>query len=136
MKADLINETLIRKNSPIKDVTIISKFISYIGITQEMYIRRIFDKPLANELKSNVKVATQKDATGATYARNQTLILILVPAPSFYTVHQGVPSLWTAIVKEESPCATAKRPISLSKTLRYFFYKSTKYVTASNDNHL
>ena len=38
MEIVLINEALFTENSPIKENTIITKFVPYIGIAQKMYI--------------------------------------------------------------------------------------------------
>ena len=51
----LINEELFKENSPVKDDTIITKFVPYISIAQKIYIERILGKPLADELKEQIK---------------------------------------------------------------------------------
>lgn len=101
METLLINEDLFRENSPIKEDTIITKFVPYIGIAQKMYIERILGKPLTDELKEQIKTASQPGATGTEITpENQALILILAPALSFYAVYQGIPFHWAAIVNK------------------------------------
>jgi len=101
METILINEELFRENSPIKDDTIITKFVPYISIAQKIYIERILGKPLADELKAQVKEASKEGATGNEITpANQALILMLAPALSFYAVYQGIPFHWAAIVNK------------------------------------
>lgn len=101
MEVVLINEELFKENSPIKDDTIITKFVPYISIAQKMYLERILGKPLTDELKDQVKAASQQGATGDEITpENQALILILAPALSFYAVYQGIPFHWAAIVNK------------------------------------
>jgi hypothetical protein len=40
MEIILINEEIFKENSPIKDDTIITKFVPYLSIAQKMYIER------------------------------------------------------------------------------------------------
>jgi len=101
MEIILINEELFRENSPIKDNTVITKFIPYIGIAQKMYIEHILGKPLTDELKDQVKAAGGPDAAGDEITpANRALILALAPALSFYAVYQGIPFHWAAIVNK------------------------------------
>jgi hypothetical protein len=101
MEIILINEELFKENSPIKDDTIITKFVPYLSIAQKMYIERILGEPLTEELKDQVKAASRQDATGDEITpENQALILILAPALSFYAVYQGIPFHWAAIVNK------------------------------------
>lgn len=101
MEVVLINEALFTENSPIKDDTIITKFVPYIGIAQKIYIERILGKPLTDELKEQIRKASQKDTTGEEITKdNQALILALAPALSFYAVYQGIPFHWAAIVNK------------------------------------
>ena len=101
MEVVLINEELFKENSPIKDDTIITKFVPYISIAQKMYIERILGKPLTDELKDQVKAASRTGATSDKITpENQALILILAPALSFYAVYQGIPFHWAAIVNK------------------------------------
>lgn len=101
MEVVLINEELFRENSPIKDDTIITKFIPYLWIAQKIYIERILGDPLADELKDQVRAASRQDATGDEITpENQALIRELAPALSFYAVYQGIPFHWAAIVNK------------------------------------
>lgn len=101
MEIVLINEELFKENSPIKEDTIITKFVPYLGIAQKMYIERILGKPLTDELKDQIKAASRPGATGNEITpANQALILILAPALSFYAVYQGIPFHWAAIVNK------------------------------------
>lgn len=101
MEIVLINEELFRENSPIKDDTIITKFIPYLWIAQRIYIERILGEPLADELKEQVKEASRPGATGDEITpANQALIRALAPALSFYAVYQGIPFHWAAIVNK------------------------------------
>lgn len=101
MEVVLINEDLLKENSPIKDDTIIKEFIPYVNIAQKMYIERILGKPLTDELKDQIKAASRKDAAGEEITpENQALIVILAPALSFYTVYQGLPFHWASIVNK------------------------------------
>ena len=60
MEIVLINEELFRENGPIKEDTIITKFVPYINIAQKMYIERILGKPLTDELKDQIKARVRK----------------------------------------------------------------------------
>lgn len=100
MEIALINEELFKDNSPIKDDTIITKFIPYISIAQKMYIERILGRPLVDELRAQIKAATATPtpAENPITPDNQALIVMLAPALSFYAVYQGIPFHWAAIV--------------------------------------
>jgi hypothetical protein len=102
MEIALINEELFKENSPIKDDTIISKFVPYISIAQKMYIERILGRPLVEELKDQIKAASVTPAPDPNpiSADNQALIVMLAPALSFYAVYQGIPFHWAAIVNK------------------------------------
>lgn len=101
MEVVLINEELFKENSPIKEDTIITKFVPYINIAQKMYIERILGKPLTDELKDQIKTASRQDATGEEISpENQALILKIAPALSFYAVYQGLPFHWASIANK------------------------------------
>lgn len=101
MEVVLINENLFKENGPIKEDTIITKFVPYINIAQKMYIERILGKPLTDELKAQVKAATHPGASGNEITpANQALILKIAPALSFYAVYQGLPFHWASIVNK------------------------------------
>lgn len=93
MEVVLITEDLFKENSPIKDDTIVTKFVPYISIAQKMYIERILGRPLTDELKLQIKAANLTPV-------NQALILKLAPTLSFYAVYQGIPFHWAAIVNK------------------------------------
>lgn len=101
MEMVLINEELFKDNGPIKEDTIITKFVPYINIAQKMYIERILGTPLTNELKDQIKEASKEGATGDEITpKNQALILKIAPALSFYAVYQGLPFHWASIVNK------------------------------------
>lgn len=101
MEIVLINDQLFKDNGPIKEDTVITKFVPYINITQKLYIERILGKPLTEELKTQIRAASQKDATGEEITpENQALILKIAPALSFYAVYQGLPFHWASIVNK------------------------------------
>lgn len=99
MEILLINEDLFKDNSPIKEDTIITKFVPYINIAQKMYIERILGKPLTDGLKEQIKEGSKPDGTPVT-SENQALILKIAPALSFYAVYQGLPFHWASIVNK------------------------------------
>ena len=101
MEIVLINEELFKENGPVKEDTVITKFVPYISIAQKMYIERILGTPLTDELKDQIKAATQGDAKGDEITpENQALILKIAPALSFYAVYQGIPFHWASIVNK------------------------------------
>lgn len=101
MEMQLINETLFKDYSPIKEDTIITKFVPYINIAQKLYIEKILGKPLTEELQDQIKAASQEGATGDEITPdNQALILKIAPALSFYAVYEGLPSHWLSIVNK------------------------------------
>lgn len=101
MEIVLINERLFKDNGPIKEDTVITKFVPYINIAQKLYIERILGKPLTEELKKQITAASQKEANGEEITpENQALILKIAPALSFYAVYQGLPFHWASIVNK------------------------------------
>lgn len=98
MDVVLINEELFKENGPIKEDTIISKFVPYINIAQKMYIERILGKPLTDELKDQIKSASLGNDTIT--PANQALLLKIAPSLSFYAVYQGIPFHWASIVNK------------------------------------
>lgn len=101
MEMQLINETLFKDYSPIKEDTIITKFVPYINIAQKLYIEKILGKPLTEELQDQIKAASQEGATGDEITPdNQALILMIAPPLSFYAVYQGLPFHWASIVNK------------------------------------
>lgn len=102
MEVALINEALFIENSPIKEDTIITKFIPYILIAQKMYIRPIIGIPLYEELQTQIKAASvvpAPDPNPITPA-NRALIVALAPALSMYAVYQGLPFHWASIMNK------------------------------------
>lgn len=98
----IINEELFKENSPIKEDTIIDKFVPYLSIAQRMYIRKILGVALLEELQAQVKAASVTpvpDPNPITPA-NQALILMIAPVLSFYAVYQGIPFHWASIVNK------------------------------------
>lgn len=96
MEIAIINEDLFKANSPVKDDTIITKFVPYIIIAQKMYIERILGRALLEQLQNDIKNA----ATTSIPAHSQALIIEVAPALSFYAVYQGLPFHWAAIVNK------------------------------------
>jgi len=97
----IISEELFKENGPIKEDTIITKFVPYINIAQKIYIDRIIGKPLMDELKAQIKASTKEDAPENTITpANQALILKIAPVLSFYAVYQGLPFHWASIVNK------------------------------------
>lgn len=102
MEIQLISEALFKENSPIKEDTLIGKFIPYIGLAQRLYIDRILGVALVNEIKAEIKAA-QADPVPTPYPisdKNKALIQLIAPALSFYTVYQALPFHWAAIVNK------------------------------------
>lgn len=102
MEIAIINEALFKDNSPIKEDTIITKFVPYIIIAQKMYLERILGRPLLEELQDQIKTAAETpDADPYPITPdNQALIIEIAPALSFYAVYQGIPFHWAAIVNK------------------------------------
>lgn len=102
MEIVIINEALFKENSPIKDDTIIAKFVPYISLAQKMYIRDILGVKLLEELQNEVKAASVTPVPDPypISPNNQALILEIAPALSFYAVYQGLPFHWAAIVNK------------------------------------
>lgn len=101
MEVLLINEGLFKDYSPVKEDTIVKDFIPYISIAQKMYIEKILGKPLTEELQSQIKAASQENATGDEITPlNKALILQIAPPLSFYAVYQGLPFHWASIVNK------------------------------------
>lgn len=102
MEIALISEELFIANSPIKEDTIITKFVPYILIVQKMYFEKILGRALTQQLQEQIKQAQatpDADPYPITPA-NQALLAELAPALSFYAVYQGLPFHWAAIVNK------------------------------------
>lgn len=102
MEIALISEELFIANSPIKEDTIITKFVPYILLVQKMYFEKILGRPLMQELQEQIKQAAENpDADPYPITPyNQALLAELAPALSFYAVYQGLPFHWAAIVNK------------------------------------
>lgn len=99
MEIVIINDALFLENSPLKENTIITKFVPYLNIAQKIYIEKLLGTPLMRELKEQVKDADNGNENSITPA-NQALIEIVAPALSFYAIYQGLPFHWAAIVNK------------------------------------
>lgn len=80
----LINEALFKLHSPVTDNTVITEFIPYLSIAQELYIEPIIGTALSEELKQQI-------STNTLTPENGDLIIKIAPVLSFYTVYQGLP---------------------------------------------
>lgn len=102
MEIAIINEALFIENSPIKEETVISKFVPYIIIAQKMYIERIIGRPLLEELQDQIRTAQETPSADPNPISpdNQALILEIAPVLSFYACYQGLPFHWAAIVNK------------------------------------
>lgn len=98
MEVLLINEDLFKAYSPVKEDTIITDFVPYIGIAQKLYIEDILGRPLIEELQDQIKAATEDN--GEITPDNQALILKVAPPLSFYAVYQGLPFHWASILNK------------------------------------
>lgn len=96
----IINEDLFKENSPIKEDTIIDKFIPYLSIAQRMYVRKILGVALLEQLQDEVKAASAETDPTPLPAASQALILMVAPVLSFYAVYQGIPFHWASIVNK------------------------------------
>jgi len=102
MEIALISEALFKENSPIKEDTIISKFVPYINIAQRMYLDKVLGKPLVEELQDQIKAA-QDNPDADPYPitpENQALLTLIAPPLAFYAVYQGIPFHWAAIINK------------------------------------
>lgn len=102
MELALINEALFKENSPIKDDTIISKFVPYIVLAQKIYLKEILGAPLYDELQTQIKAANVIPAptVNPITEDNRALLVMIAPALSMYAVYQGIPFHWAAIVNK------------------------------------
>ena len=100
MEIALINESLFRDNSPVKDDTIIGKFIPYIVLAQRLYIAPILGDALTSELQTQIKIASETGDTTAITQTNQALILMIAPPLSFYAVYQALPFHWASLINK------------------------------------
>jgi hypothetical protein len=99
MEVMLISEELFKENSPIKEDTVISKFVPYIGIAQRIYLKDLLGPALIEELQTQILEA-QVEPTPDPYPiteANQALLVMIAPPLSFYAVYQGLPFHWASI---------------------------------------
>ncbi len=98
----IISEKLFKENSPVKEDTIINKFIPYILLAQKLHIKDVLGDSLLTELQEQVKAASvdPKPPVNPITPANRALIQEIAPALSFYAVYQGLPFHWAAIVNK------------------------------------
>lgn len=89
----LINEALFKLHSPVTDNTVITEFIPYLSIAQELYIEPIIGTALSEELKQQI-------STNTLTPENGDLIIKIAPVLSFYTVYQGLPFKWATVLNK------------------------------------
>jgi len=89
----LINEALFKLHSPVTDNTVITEFIPYLSIAQELYIEPIIGTALSEELKHQI-------STNTLTPENGDLIVKIAPVLSFYTVYQGLPFKWATVLNK------------------------------------
>lgn len=102
MEVALISEELFKEYAPIKEDTIITKFIPYTILAQKMYIRKIIGYQLYAELQTQIKAASVEptpDPNPITPA-NQALLIEIAPALASFAVYQGLPFHWASIVNK------------------------------------
>lgn len=102
MEIVLISEELFKQNSPIKDDTLVNNFIPYIGLAQKMYIEKVLGKRLTEELQDQIKEA-QENPDKVPYPitpENKALLQLIAPPLAFFTVYQGLPFHWAAVLNK------------------------------------
>lgn len=102
MEIALISKDLFVENAPIKDDTIITKFVPYIILAQKMYLEKVLGRALTEELQEQIKAAEENPEADPypITPENQALLQMIAPALSFYAVYQGLPFHWAAIVNK------------------------------------
>lgn len=102
MEVALISEELFKEYGPIKEDTIITKFVPYTILAQKMYIRKIIGFVLYKELQEQIKAAsvTPAPTTNPITPENQALLIEIAPALASYAVYQGLPFHWASIVNK------------------------------------
>lgn len=102
MEIALISTTLFKEHSPIKDDTMIDKFVPYILLAQRMYLAQELGPALVEELQEQIKLAsvTPAPTDNPITPANQALLLKIAPALAFYSVYQGLPFHWAAVVNK------------------------------------
>lgn len=89
----IITEDLFRTYAPIEDATEIKKFVRYIVLAQQTYIKPILGEFLLAELVEQVKSNSLTDI-------NSDLIIEVAPLLSSYAVYQGYPFVWASILNK------------------------------------
>lgn len=90
MEILIISEDLLKEYGPIKEDTIISKFVPSLLAAQQIQIERILGIPLTEELQLQVK---NNNLT----PENKALILKVAPVLAHYAVYYGLPLHWASI---------------------------------------
>lgn len=102
MEVVFINEGLFKSNSPVTDDTVIKEFVPYISIAQKMHTEKTLGKALSDELKIQIKAATENTEANPypITPENKALIEIIAPSLSFYAIYEGLPFHWASIVNK------------------------------------
>jgi len=102
MEIALISEALFKEYGPIKEDTVLTKFVPYTLLAQKMYIRKIIGFKLYKELQDQIKAAsvTPAPATNPISPANQALLIEIAPALASFAVYQGLPFHWASIVNK------------------------------------
>lgn len=102
METIIISTKLFKENSPIKEDTMIEKFVPYLGIAQRIYIEKVLGASLLTELQTQINAANviPAPAVNPISASNRALLQMIAPALSFYAVYQGLPFHWASIVNK------------------------------------
>lgn len=102
MEVALINEQLFKEYGPIKEDTIITKFVPYTLLAQKMYIRKIIGYALYKELQTQIKAASVTPAPDPNpiSPANQALLIEIAPALASFAVYQGIPFHWASILNK------------------------------------
>lgn len=89
----IITAEMFKLHSPVTQNTEITDFIPYISIAQELYVLPILGEPLMAELKVQITNNSLSEA-------NSNLLVKVAPVLAYYTVYQGLPFHWAAIVNK------------------------------------
>lgn len=102
MEIPIISEDLFKQNSPVTGDTVITEFVPYIVLVQQIYMEPILGLALMTELQDQIKAAsvTPPPSVNPITEANQALLLKIAPALSFYAVYQGLPFHWASVVNK------------------------------------
>lgn len=100
MEIVVITEQLFKDSGPIKEATVVQKFIPYLLIAQKLYIAPILGEPLLEELQTAIKEASKAVSPVELTPEMKALVQQIAPALSFYAVYQGLPFHWAALVNK------------------------------------